>query len=112
MGASDIYVSPPQSGSAAAQGAVASLPLADRQPQQGQGQGQGRDAGRGAGQPPGGEISLSFLEPNNFVCTTAVKAYGRKGRSTWGTDTDTDIDTDTEHRAQSTNTDNDIRKSL
>ena len=62
VGAGDITVSPPQSasaGAATAAGAVASLrPHHDGQ---------------------GSEISLSFLEPNNFVCTTAVKAYGRKG---------------------------------
>jgi hypothetical protein len=62
VGAGDITVSPPPSasaGAATAAGAVASLrPHHDGQ---------------------GNEISLSFLEPNNFVCTTAVKAYGRKG---------------------------------
>ena len=33
------------------------------------------------GHPPGPDVELHFLEPNNFVCTTAVKAYGRKNQA-------------------------------
>ena len=45
----------------------------------------GVEVGVGNGLPVGGKggkvISFQFLEPNNYVCTTAVKAYGRRGEA-------------------------------
>ena len=40
----------------------------------------GSDVILGDSKPISAYFSFSFLEPNNFVCTTAVKAYGRKGQ--------------------------------
>ena len=40
-------------------------------------QGSGHDS---SSKPISAYFTNSFLEPNNFVCTTAVKAYGRKGQ--------------------------------